>query len=60
MTNLHCVIIDHYDLVEDANIRVVLNDNAKRSACYKIDLLFDSYFNMPIRPQQEYNYFELL
>lgn len=54
------MIIDQYDLVEDSTIRNVLCDNARKAACYKIDLVFDSYFNMPIRSQLEYNYFELI
>jgi len=52
------LIVDHYDLTEDASLHSLLADNAKRAACFRIDLLFDSYFNMPIRPQQDYNYFE--
>lgn len=52
------LIVDCYDSKVISEMKEIQKDNAQKDQCYTIDLIFDSYFNMPIRSPSAYNYFK--
>lgn len=52
------IIIDDFDpLYTVTNINTYITDPIQKAQCYRINLVFDSYFNMPLLPLRAYKYF---
>jgi hypothetical protein len=52
------VIYDHFDPIDKESLESIISDPIQRAVVYRLNLVFDSYFNMPFLPLLAYKYFD--
>ena len=51
------ILFDSFDPLDSEIVDSVFTDPIQKAQCFKLTLVFDSYFNMQLLPLQAYKYF---